>query len=481
MKKKMSILLLFLQLFIYSGIISQADSIELIHHAGLDTFDIGKYVLPDVKYGITNLQFNVNSNNLPENHLDYKNNFKYIFSSGITINNFIYKSNPHLILTGSDYITLGGEFKNFKKTIYPEFSTKKIKTGYGAINLSSVRDYKFYKKKKFFLEQDIYFKANMYTDFKKTNTDTDDPENNKWLDLSLSPAFLIGKGRIEDVSDAWHTIRILKEFSRINVLEKNPTHEDIVEIAKTLSRTRYNRIFDSRIKIKERIKAIDKKIKERKLARNRDVDYFTSLYDMFLYGIYFKRYSGSYFSGGLRPLISYNKSVGTQDISSFSYGAGLLLKYEYRKPLNQFWQFDFFAGISSFYQKFYNNYEGNKNRSSIIITSPEINASIAYYPSSRSRFKSSLNLSYYNIAWLNKDENTVSNNNFLVAFLNSFSYYVSPRARIDFNFDIYYNTYNSISGYSPYDFNDNFGNYRFLSLKKGFNYMTSIKFNYYLH
>ena len=472
-----------LLLFIYSGIFSQAGNIELTHHQRFDTFDISRYILPDIDYKTLNLQFDLSSFNVSKNNINSQEVYKYFFNSRLNISNYHYKNNRKLIFNGNDHLFISGGLNEFEQINFSAFENKKakIKSNFTEISLSTNRDYKFYKSGKRFFELELNAGTGFNSHYNKTITRT----NVSIIDYNIyeiyfSPGFSIGQGRIEDVTDIWHTVRILKDFSRTGVLSKNPTDADIIELAKILSKRRYVRFFDYRVRIKENIKEIDNKIKERELVNNHNSDYYTSLYDMYLYGALFNRFSGSYFSGGLFPFGSLHRHTKMVKGTSYSYGIGLKLKYEYQKPINQFWQFDINAEFRSNFSKYgYKSLYGN-DKSSFLKIFPGLNTGIAYYPTSRTRFRSSLNIAYY----INKqlgDEDNFYNNRYTIGLKNSLNYYISPRARLDFNFDIYYTNQsasiffdNNNLVFYPYQFG-------FLTLRKGLNHITNIKFNYYLY
>ncbi|HHB52062.1 MAG TPA: hypothetical protein ENK75_03315 [Saprospiraceae bacterium] len=479
MKKIFTLFLVLSSLFLYNNIFSQGENIESFHHPRLDTFKIQNYILPDIGYKSLALGFDFNSNNLTKLNLYYNDTYKYHVNSGINLKNYNYKNNRRLIYKGIDRFMVLGNIGKYDRVSFlsSDIRKDKIYSRNGFITVSTERDYKFYKTNKFFYELDLNSNVGLNSNYSDVNNDIN---KNHGFNFSIQPAFSLGKGRIEDVTDAWHIIRILKDFSRTKVLKKTPTDEDIIVLANAISKTRYKRYFDYRIKRMENIKFIDTIIRERQLVSNYDADYFTSLYDMYQYGALFSRYSGSYFSGGLVPFANYRYLSGFDISKNVEYCIGLQLKYEYQKPLNQFWQFDFGANFLSNFTLYKFEADDIITKKTYLEFFPRIDISISYYPTTRTWCRSSFFV-FYNDK-LDLENNAIGNDNRIVSGLrNSLNYYISPRLRLDFNFNIYYGS-NSYLLLNDNDFNFDPIVYGGLySLKKGINYLANVKANYYFY
>ena len=161
---------------------------------------------------------------------------------------------------------------------------------------------------------------------------------NSSLSIDLTPGFFYGLGRVEDVTDSWHTNRILKDLQRENLLTRIPDGKELLEISEKLSQSRYKRIYDHRIWRKENLKQMDAVLTEKGLIKEKSVDYFTSLSDMLDYGINNRRFANKRFALGLVPSLSFIAFGKDQNIRDLSVAA--VARYDWYKPINMTWQFD---------------------------------------------------------------------------------------------------------------------------------------------
>lgn len=464
--KKLTLLFVLLSFFIVNRSFSQADSIELRFHPQLDTFNLSKYVLPELKYNSLNFSAIFNSDN--STSINYINKYEGLSSinSGIYISNYSYSNSPKLQKRSNTFFDLEGMFSSFEDK---SFNEKGSSENLG-IQLSIIDDYRFYNNSKIFLGLTVNSNVNFYIQkYDNLNNFSD----SKILKLNLEVGFLYGYGRVEDVSDAWKTIRILKDFSRLNILRKTPGDIDIIDIANTIAEARSTRIFDSRLKRTSNLKEIDNKLKEKGLVSNMDMIYFTSLYDMWSFFTQ-PRNAGNIFSVGLYPMYNYGNNYETDKVLTDVYGLGFKLKYESYKPINTFWQFDIGYAINLDYVVSTESLFLAEEDKTIFIY-PNVNASLSYFPTTRTAFNSSIDLNYYYP--ISIEDNNVDDSYIRVIWSNQVKYYLSPRMSLEANLHLLYN----INDYQTFGFIDYLHNgYRISSkyFKEGLNYSTSLRFTY---
>ncbi|MGG9960100.1 hypothetical protein [Ferruginibacter sp. SUN106] len=158
---------------------------------------------------------------------------------------------------------------------------------------------KRYKGNKYFLtgysselRQSIYSSTNNYT--LKDNVDF----------LSVGYAIGVGKGRIENVTDAQMAFNILNDLKKNNLLSGNFSNDDINGLAKTITRLNNTRLFDFRRKHIFELKQIDSFLNARRLVKEKSIDYFTTVSDNWFYAFNEQR------KHGLEKFITFTPTVG---------------------------------------------------------------------------------------------------------------------------------------------------------------------------
>ena len=265
------------------------------------------------------------------------------------------------------------------------------------------------------------------------------------LRLNFSASVQYGFGRIEPVTDAWHALRILKDFESLGILSRNPTQHEIRALAKVLSNLAYDRIFDHRLARIRHIQILDEHIAATGLVDKFDGVYFTSLYDMYQFGVQKDRYSGERFSFGPEVQGDTYSLANNDNMRSTStyYSIPLLVQYDFNNPLNQKWQLDIHASLRT-------GFEGKKVNSFSYFIKPEFLVSLGYYPSSRTSFEAQFHIQTKFISkptFIGTSDKLQYNS----TLRGVFNYYLSPRTRLEANLSYQYlhNSYESVVGGIP--------------------------------
>ena len=457
--------------------LAQTSDIELIHYPELDTFNLKNYILPVLKYDRLDFSFFLNSNN-DSNFRYTKDNNEFEINSGIYLSNYSYRNSPRLQFRGNNSLYLSGGYEKR----YDLHSDELQKNKGVESELDIDNSFRFYNNSKRFFEFD--FKSNLnIKDGKYRRFYIND--YNKGTAFSVNLGFYIGYGRIEDVTDAWRAIRMLKDFKRIGKLTKLPNGEDVTTLANALAKSRNFRIFDNRVKRTEQLKAIDEVIFDRNLVNNNDIAYFASLYDLFsLYQYYEPRRStGNIVSIGLIPYYNVFNSKGEINRDFSGYGLSFELKNEYYKPINMFYQFDFGYSLVATYSNSINTLN-TISPDKYILVNPRIFADFSYFPSTRTVLTSKFSIGYTKDFKLDSE---VKSNTFILnsAWRNRLTYYLSPRSKMNLNLYMYHihtGKYTSVSisngEWIPYRYIKNGIFYQIPKLTNGFTYFLSFEFKY---
>ena len=385
----------------------------------IDSFNLRDFVLPEVKIKSLTIDGDAagNTKSVQQTNNQQQSNFR----ARINLRYRNFYNSPELqkeqysgLLSQYNILNHSTSNPNAQYTNFYSSNTLFINTN----------DRFYFKPKKFWGLGGAFFTT--YSHNKSTSsTDPGIAHESKIATVSISPKIQIGFGRIETVTSAWKTLRILKDFEAFGLLSHSPSNEEILQLAQTIAQQEYNRVFDSRLGTIRRIEAIDRQIQNSHLINSAESTYFTLLYDSYLYGIQTSRKAGNRLTFEIQPNVELRLKPAqlTTNLSSS-------IAYESFNPVNQYWQIDFALQLIT-------------KTSEINTASRSFNLGVktylstAYYPNSRTSFSA-------NIAF-----NKAITGGFSDIFpLHPFSlgtkinYYLSPRTRLTAYFSV-----NKFTGY----------------------------------
>lgn len=425
-------------------------------------FDINGYYTPDIVRNALDLNFNLN-----DNYFQNRNQ-----TDSISQNNFRWFLNP-----------VFSRFINTRKKIF-SVSSGGTTEGYIENSSSSIKSKSVDNNAFVNLNYAHFFTKNYYLSFEfgaNYNGEDNYYENNsshtlgKRNEFNLNSSIAIGKGRIENVTDARQAVYILESLSQNGSLNRSLTKDEIFRFAQTISKVKNKRFLDARLHKIDEITTVDSFFVTNNLIKTQDARYFTMLYDMWDFGGLYQRYSGQSFEIGIAPfwrLIKTNSEYNNtyQINSDETIGRELYLKYRYEKSTGQNWQHSlnvmlgFNLNRLTFDTKFG---EGANSIQSITPFGSVLNAAynLSYYPSTRTRFsltaiqKNTEKIFETVLLSPNQDKYTVQFTNY--TYLNlSADYYVSQQLRLTGGAGFSFNNLignNDTSNYSRFAFGIGFG------------------------
>jgi len=217
-----------------------------------------------------------------------------------------------------------------------------------SLNFSYNTNNSFYITNDFFFEVDfrsIIFPTNYYSknehllDVSKTN------QNNFSINNQL--ILQVGKGRIEDVSDARTAIYILDDLQKQGRLSRTLDQQEVFEFADFITKTLNKRVIDSRIKrIKEYV-AIDSFLVAKGLTTKTDGLYFGLINDNWNYARTQYWLTGSKLYFGVSPFLGYynrfykrteNGIVAKNRTELTQYGISINTGYQLQKITGLKWK-----------------------------------------------------------------------------------------------------------------------------------------------
>ncbi len=392
----------------------------------LHSFDISKYALPELKVRTLGINTELDGsyrNNVTQGKRAYFNRF----SSDIDIDYSHYANRP--AYQGSNHSSL--DFQPYFWNNEDDESKKSL-----ASSIFHRSTSRFFFRERRFYEVDV--DADVSFEFDDGLIITGGiPQKSTYFTINSKVPLMYGFGRVEDVTDVWHSVRILSDLNRMEVLSDLPGKEQIVAFADLIAKRRYTRFFDSRLKRIEDIEILDDFLSGANLVAAQGSKYYTSLYDMFQYGVNSRRYAGKSIAFGLAPFMRYyySKIKDTQNVNSsenYFTGANFITKAQYHWPINQSWQFDATFEFEAGYGRYFR--DNPKSDLGYLVFIPRLDASISWYPNTRTTFVSSLNASY------NRYSSGKTSANFSERYYlrldNDIYYYLSSRTRLTFNFSL---------------------------------------------
>jgi len=307
-------------------------------------FDLSKYYTPDIVRN--QLDLSGSSAGAFNSSLDYSKDNNINGNLNAAFSN--YKSTRKLIRTIDATISLSGAISNSN-----ELTTRANRQDGGFNNIAGIgTSYQLFNPTNKFLSfgGNINYGygsgfSNQVDSLKKTDANT----NNR-LSAGLNAYIGVGIGRIENVTDAQQAVYLIEAFTKNNVLGRDLSTNEIFSLSQEISRVKNKRFLDARLHLMDEVSHVDSFFVANNLIKKSDANYFTTLYDIWMYGDKFERKAGQSielrFAPSARIDNYYNKS--TYEISNNTDSEiknnflntvyNLSLIYNYEKPFNQKWQ-----------------------------------------------------------------------------------------------------------------------------------------------
>lgn len=117
-------------------------------------------------------------------------------------------------------------------------------------------------------------------------------EKNRSINGNVNPSVGVGFGRVFDSGDAQLTHYIIEDIREICGLTRDLSPQEFQEITEWITHIKNQRVFDFRKKRIYEITQLDSILQRMNFIENTDVNYYTSLYDNWLYAYRQPRYNG---------------------------------------------------------------------------------------------------------------------------------------------------------------------------------------------
>lgn len=405
--------------------------------AQFESIDLNKYKLTDYKYKTlnTNLSLNnvnqyINSNsNTNQNNLTSGGNLSYSST----------KYSRKYYGNQSIWFSISNSFEsNYTNTSRTTRLNNRLNSSLG-INSTN----HFYLANNYFVG--VNFRTIQYPEYSYSKL------NNPYYNISgkfnsmqsqNSVSLQIGKGRIEDVSDARLAIYILDDLLKQGRLSRTPSEEEVFTFADFITKTLNKRVIDSRIKRIKEFVAVDSFLVSNGLSNKTDGLYFGLINDNWNYGRFGPGETGSEWYLGVSPSLDYlnrfNKNttngVISKDRNGFTkYGIGVNADYHSSWISGLKWQkgYDVWGSFNIF------KYDtvGNYHVSNIKVLSGSAGYHLSYLPNTRTSITFSNGIRITKYLWT--DFSDVINIEPYIS--GSCYYYFSEKLRLQVNTNVNYN------------------------------------------
>lgn len=420
-------------------------------------FDINGYYTPDIVRNALDFNFNLNDNysqNRNQTDSVNQNNFRWNLNPAFSR----YVNNRKNIFS----ISAGGKTEGYLQKSSISVKSKSVENN-AFVNLS----YSHFFAKNYYVM--LGFRGN-YDGSDEYYENTSSHSSGKRNDLNFNSGIAIGKGRIENVTDARHAVYILESLSQSGSLNRMLTNDEVFRFAQTISKVKNKRFLDARLHKIDEITTVDSFFVTRSLLTAQNARYFTTLYDMWEFGGLYQRYSGQSFELGITPswrFVKRNSEYNNQlQINTDeTIGREVYLKYRYEKSAGLNWQHSLSAMLGLNLNRLTVETKNGDGAQSIQRITPlgsvfDAAYTLYYYPSTRTRF--SLTARQYNtdkifetqVQLPNQEKYTVQFTNYTYLNLNA-DYYVSQQLRLSGGVGFSYNQVvgnNNTAKYSNFGF-----------------------------
>ena len=203
-----------------------------------------------------------------------------------------------------------------------------------SINLESIHR-KYFKDK-------YYFEFNTELDSRLSISKRTDVVNNQSTnrDLNSIDAFIflpfkIGKGRIDNISDARQAIYMLEAFKEKGILDHDPSALEFTALADEISRIKNRRYFDFRLRRIYELERLDSFLQSNNYIKDQNIRYFSTLNDMWVFGNNRTRFNGERIALAIYPGVDYIQTKGNTFGSVTKSNVFLLqggVEYKNEKP-----------------------------------------------------------------------------------------------------------------------------------------------------
>lgn len=430
-----------------------------------NTYSLSDYKNPDYMYQSLGLRLNLSNPFSAFRSDDEGYGNGHAFSLSTDANGNYKRSSNSTKFQGEQNISSGiNSFITNSKSNRLTFQTNsRSLAGSYYLNASTVNRYYFKTNKFLEWNPEIKFQMNAGNNINNKEdevyTSSYDFTKSQSLSFKISSPIYIGIGRIEQVQDAQLAMYIFDDLEKSGLITGSIQNNQIEALAQLITRLKYKRTFDWRIKKIAEMKALDSLIYQTGIVKERGVALFSILRDNWDYASNPIRMNGTRYFVGFKPTYSRanfktNQETGeTENLITFTMenkqvqndfslcvSAGVISE----KPLSRKWQRSIYTtanggirALKSIQSDSFSNDESIRIAKIKPTIGLESGITYGFYPNTRSWFTANWNLlSGYNRLRTNNPDATANNNSFYLysgPVLNAY-YYIAPNLQFTISY-----------------------------------------------
>lgn len=287
---------------------------------------------------------------------------------------------------------------------------------FGGANLFYRTENRIYKGRFFWgygIETGLNYRGGNNRQDNTSGSHLTEEQTSRDLSVAVAPRLLAGYGRLEQTSNAWQAVHLVRGLQRVNRLAKIPSTEEITVMADKMTHLRNQRGFDYRLKRMSDLIVLDSALRLAGLLSEADVVAFVAISDIWSYAPQPDRASGTRWFAGIEPSVAYihnfnhlisvnfdlekTESETTKGYNKQDYS--LLAGVVSARPLNLEWQRDFTAEL----RVGYGNHLNSADQKTEFTPSAGFVSTLgySYYPDTRTKLKAALKgwLNWYSVEY----------------------------------------------------------------------------------
>jgi len=420
-------------------------------------FNLSDYKLPDIKRHQLDFNFKLSGRNEFDDYFGYDQKLNS-FTGRMDADYNFYRNTRNLQSDQKIGFYINSNFSDSDNGNNGLTNNKGFYTG---LYIDSKN--RFYKNDRNFYEVGLF--ASGYYDQSEGESFNDTYELND-RNLNISMPLYSGFGRIEQIQDARLALYIIEDLKKNGKLKKEPSKEEIIELAQYISKLKNERFFDSRIKKIEDLEKLYTYLESEDILESADISSFTIINDDWDHASNRIRESGTRFAVGIEPFFGNQRYLNNRQGLSYDYeneykrneyGLMLNIRLDYEKPINLYWQSSLNFKLSGgFLMGKYEalNYDNDEELEAPIIES-NLSYAIGYYPNTRTDIELSVGANF--IQYLGNEKidglkSEVREFNIIPRSSLNVNYYISTQVRLNGSYSYYLNYRESNSDYLNYTY-----------------------------
>lgn len=350
---------------------------------------------------------------------------------------------------------------------YDSYKTT-LNTFSGGANLNLDNESRFYRGNRY-----LGIGLNTYLSYKRESSKSElsglstsvNEDRSTFVGMFIQPAVSVGLGRIEETSNAWLAVHLLRALQKSNRLAIVPEVQDIKHLSDLVTRLRNSRSFDLRFRHISDLIALDSVLQMSGLITNADIAAFSAINDIWIYSNRPGRLSGNRFYFGISPGITWSRldskvinqasigdTVTVESVTEDSFlNLDLIAGVICENPLNMEWQQSFSLSVRGGLQTTGITSQYKAGLSPFVRISTFFG--YGYYPNTRTSIKFSVKGSteWQSVKTGNEPLGSLSEKyelkelNWNLGANTVFQYYLSPSLRFNLNASINYDSNHQIT------------------------------------